>query len=136
MKDIVEKLIRVERDIAKKRGPFLLFALFLREEASELWDLLISAPWIIGNKEKSIKYIADHVRKALKPEEILKLSRIVIIEQENPALNALHRAIHIEHGKAEVQNSNFFGMLIKHAYIITSQRKDNVSHEKLMQRTR
>ena len=122
MKEIAEKLVQVEQKITQEKGSFNLFALFLREDAPDVWDLVVAAPWISKNKEKSIKYIAEKIKKALKPQEIIKLSRIVVIEQDSPALKALQRAIHIEHGMTEVQNSVFFGLPIKHAYIITSVR--------------
>jgi hypothetical protein len=46
----------------------------------------------------------------------------VTIEEDNPALDALLRVINVEHGMAEIQDSNFFGLQIKHAYLITSHR--------------
>lgn len=136
MKQIAEKLARAERDIAEEKGPFLLFALFLREDAPDLWDLLVSAPWITKNKEESLKYIAEKTRKVLEPDELLKLSRIVVIGQDNPALEALQKSMHVEHGMTEIQSSSFFGLQIKHAYLITSRRGNNSSHNKSIQRTR
>ena len=56
------------------------------------------------------------------PDDLSKLSRIAIIEQTNPALGAIQSAFHVEHGMAEVQSSNFFGLQIKHAYIITARK--------------
>ena len=50
------------------------------------------------------------------------LSRIVIIESTNPALEALQQAIHVEHGTAEIRDSNFFGLQIKHAYLVTCRQ--------------
>lgn len=132
MKKIAEKLKKVEQDISEEKGSLYLFALFLREDAPDLWDLIVSAPWITKNKQESLKYIAEKTKKSLKPDELLKLSRIVIIEEDNPALEALQKAIHVEHGMTEIQNSNFFGLQIKHAYLITSLRQD----DKSMQATR
>jgi hypothetical protein len=37
-------------------------------------------------------------------------------------LDALHKAMQTEHGMTEIQDSNFFGLQIKHAYLITSKR--------------
>jgi len=31
--------------------------------------------------------------------------------------------MHVKHGLAEISDSNFFGLAIKHAYLITSQRE-------------
>ena len=124
MKTTVEKLVRAEREMSEDKGQFALFAFFLREDAPDLWDLIVSAPWITKDKPGSLKYIASKVQGTLTAEELLKVSRIVIIEKDNPALEALHRAIRIEHGSAEILNSNFLGLQIKHAFIITSIRDE------------
>jgi hypothetical protein len=121
MNAMVEKLIRVEREIAEDRGPFVLFAFLLREDAPGVWDLIVSAPWISQNESDSLKYIARRVQGVLSPEEMLKLSRIVMIEQDDPALEAIQKWFQIEHGAEEIHNSNFFGLEIKHGFIITAR---------------
>lgn len=124
MKEIIDKLVQVEKDISSDKGSFLLFALFLREDAPDLWDLLITANWVEKNKAESLKYISVHLNKYLKPDELIKLSRILPIDSNNPGLKAIHKAIQIEHGNAEIKDSNFFGLQIKHAYLITSKRAE------------
>ena|SRR5438270_527231 len=122
MKDFVNKFMELERKLAEEKGDFSLFALFLREDAADKWDLIVAAPWIEADRKEALPYIAKQIQETLKPEEITRLSRVVLIDQDNPALEAINRAISIEHGSADVQNSNFFGLQIKHGYIITSQR--------------
>ncbi|PKN39344.1 MAG: hypothetical protein CVU62_03885 [Deltaproteobacteria bacterium HGW-Deltaproteobacteria-2] len=124
MKELAEKLRECEITIAKEKGPLDLFALFLREDAPDKWDLLIAAEWIEKNKEESLKYITGIIQKALSKENLLMLSRIVLIDEKNPALKAIHNSMHIEHSIADIQNSNFFGLQIKHAYLITSRRRN------------
>lgn len=120
--------------MAEEKGPFLLFALFLKEDATDVWDFLVAAPWITEDKSGSLRYIASKTQEVLEPDELLKLSRIVLIDEANPALEAIQRTIRIEeHGVAESQNSNFFGLQIKHAYLITSKRKDDSSPNKPLQ---
>ena len=130
MKDIAEKLKRQERNMAEEKGPFDLFALFLREDAPEKWDLVVAAKWIEENKREALKYISKAVQESLAHSEFLKLSRITIIDESNPELETFQRAMqfamYLEHGMAEIKNSNFFGLEIKHAYIITSQQRDAV----------
>ncbi len=125
MKSIVQKLVHAEREMAQEKGCLLLFALFLREDAPDLWDLIVSAPWASENKSESLNYIARKIRDALSDEELLKLSRIVIIEQDNPALEVLNRTIEIEHGILEILNNNFLGLQIKQGFIITSRKNES-----------
>jgi hypothetical protein len=123
MKEQAEKLQRVEKSLSESKGPFELFALFLREDSPNKWDLLISADWARGNKKASINTIIEEVRKVLTDQELLMLSRIIILDEDDAILKAIHQAMRVEHGLAEISNSNFFGLTIKHAYLITSKRK-------------
>ncbi len=122
MKQIAEKLRNLERQAAEEKGPFSLFGLFLRADAPDKWDLVVSAPWIDDNKEESLSYMAESLRASLAAEELLNLSRIVLVEQNNPGLEAVQRAMHVEHGVVEIKDCNFFDLEIKSALIITSQR--------------
>lgn len=109
--------------MAKQKGPFDLFGLFLREDAPGKWDLVVAAEWIEKDKQAALKYIAGVLQNTLSKSELLKLSRIAIIDEGNPALEVFQKAMHVEHGIAEIQDSNFFGLQIKHVYLITSKRR-------------
>jgi len=127
MKDFVEIIREVEKETSKNKGEYELFALFLRENSSNKWDILVSADWIILDKLKALRYLAKKIKQKLEHKDLTKISRIVIIEEDNPALLALQNAIKVEHGKTEIKDSNFFGLQIKHAYIFTSKRKEPVA---------
>ena len=122
MKQIIEKLTSLERNIASEKGEFSLFALCLREDAEDKWDLLASAPWLDANKRESLEYLVNQLRSRLDTQELLSLSMIVLLEKDNPVLEAIHKEVRVRHGMAEVRDSIFFGVPIKHAYIITSER--------------
>lgn len=94
----------------------------MREDSSNKWDILVFASWITKNKDAALKYLANEVQKKLSESELLLISRIVIIEKSNPALPALQQAISFDHGSAEIAESNFFGLQIKRAYLITSKK--------------
>lgn len=123
MKSAAKKLQALEAKIAKEKGRFLLFALFLREDAPNVWDLVLSAPWVEKDKAASIRYVADTLKSVLSRKELTHLSRIVIIDTNNPALTKMQSGMEVEHGLIDIQQSNFFGLQIKHAYIITSRRE-------------
>ncbi|MCL5961407.1 MAG: hypothetical protein M1358_19210 [Chloroflexi bacterium] len=121
MKRVVEKLRRLEGEISSRKGPFSLFALLLREEAPDRWDLVVSAPWLEKDIKKSMDYLSGELRSLLTLQELLTISRIVIIEQENPGLEAIHKAIPAEQSVVEISQSNLFGLQIERGYIITSK---------------
>ena len=125
MRQIIEKLASLEREIASEKGEFSLFALFLREDADDKWDLVASAPWLEANSRESLEYLVNQLRSRLDTQELLSLSMIVLLEKDNPVLEAIHKAIKVRHDMAEVRDNIAFGVPIKHAYIITSARENS-----------
>jgi hypothetical protein len=126
MNQLIDKMISIEKTVSSEKGEFSLFALFLREDAEDKWDIVVSSSWLEKNKKKEIEYLANQLKASLDPDELLSISRIVIIEKGNPALDAIHRAIMTEHNNVEIKDSNFFGLQIKHAYIITSKKSTEI----------
>ena len=122
MKELVNKFVELERKLSQEKGDFTLFALFLREDAADKWDLVVAAPWIEADRKDALPYITKQIQAKLKPEELVGLSRVVLIDQTNPALEAVNRAVKAEHTVVDVQNSDFFGLQRKRAYIVTSQK--------------
>ena len=127
MKDFAEKFRAIESELSEQKGPFNLFALFLREGSPSTWDLLINAPWAEDNKSDALKLIAKQVTDQLGSSGMTYLSRIVLIEPDNPGFEAITNAFSTEHGLLEVKETNLFGLQIEHAYIITSRRPDRAT---------
>lgn len=116
----LENFVRLEKEIADKKGQFVLFALFAREDLPDRWDLVFSAPWS-KTPNDAIAFIVAEIKNTLGPQELTNLSRIVQVAPTDPPVQAINRAISVEHGRAEIRDSNFFGVPIRHAYIITSR---------------
>jgi len=125
MREQAIKLQAVEKTLSESQGPFELFALFLREDAPNKWDLLISSDWARTDKKAALNTIIGEVQNVLSQQEQLMLSRLIILDKDDAALNALQSAMHVEHGMAEISDSNFNGLPIKHAYLITSKRENS-----------
>ncbi len=117
----IKKMTELEKQVADEKGSFLLFALFLPEESYEKWDILASAPWIDEDKGKAIKYLTKKIQQAVTTEELLMVSRVIVIKADNPVLKDIHNTINIEHDLLEIKNEVFFGIDIRCAYFITSQ---------------
>ena len=124
MKEIVSKFIEIERKTSNEKGEYDLFALFLREDSSGKWDILVAAEWISEDKQRALQYLSQIVQQSFSPDELLKISRIVIIEEDEPALPAIQQTVTCEHSSIEIKDANFFGLEIKHAYLITSKRRN------------
>jgi hypothetical protein len=121
MIQIAENFASLEREMAQRRGDFVLFALFLREDVPDRWDLVVAAPWIGEHKDDAVAYIVQEIQSRLSPQDLVQLSRIVVVDPSDPAVDALVRSIRVEHGRVEVRDSVFFGVPVKHALIVTAQ---------------
>lgn len=120
MKAPTDALLQVERSVAAEKGQFCLFALLLREEAPEKWDLVVSAPWIEENKGTALKLISERLKTSLAETDLLMISRIVVADPSDPAVDAINRAVRVEHSAVEIKDGTFFGHRIKHAHIFAS----------------
>lgn len=118
-----KKLQRVEERLSKAKGPFEVFALLLREDSPGKWDVLISADWASADKKAAINTVFDEMRKELTDQELMMLSRIVILDKDSTALQAIHQITNVEHGFAEISDRSIFDMPIKQGYVITSRKE-------------
>lgn len=123
MREEIDKFQKVERVLSESRGGFELFALVLREESPDKWDLLISSDWARENQKASINRVFKELRKELNDRELLMLSGIIILDEKDTLLNAIPHNMQVEHGLVEISNGNFLGLPIEHAYIITYQNE-------------
>lgn len=119
--ELPTKFAKLESDVSAARGDFALFALFLREDLPDRWDLMISAPWATADRKAALDYLIGKIKSDLGPADLTMLSRIVFIDPEDISVQNLNKAINVEHGAVEVRDSNFFGLPIKRAFIITSK---------------
>ena len=121
MKDVADKLTELERRLSKEQGEFALFGLFEDDSGSPpSWDLLVSAPWIERDRPTAIRLISDGLKDVLAEDELLKLSRVLVIDKDDPSLGKLHKAMSVKHRVAKIENSNLFGLRIPSAFLITS----------------
>lgn len=111
----------LEAEIARKRGGFFLFALFLRDGAPDRWDLLVSAPWIDANRSDAVSYLAEEIKQRLGLEALILLSKIVVVDHDHPDVDEFLRSVQVEHGSHELRDRTLFGQPVKLAYVITSR---------------
>lgn len=110
----------LEKEISTEKGEFALFALFRRDDATDKYDLLVSAPWIEADQKQSLEYLAKKVQSRLDQDQFESLSRIVLLDKGNPVLEAIRKSVQTKHSAHEVQNTNFSGVQITQACISTS----------------
>ena len=110
------------REIAVKRGEFTLFGLFMRSDAPGTWDLVVSAPWLEEGKLKALGEFTQILAESIGEQSLRQLSRIVTLNQRDPALTAVVSAFSVDDGEVRVQHSNLFGLEIEDAIIMRAKR--------------
>jgi hypothetical protein len=118
MRQQVEKLMNIEKELSQSQGPFDLFALLLREDSIGKWDLVVSSVWANKNKFESMQLITDKLKSVFTDKEMLMLSRLVILDKDEEAFNALYASIPMKQGLSEISDMNVLGQPIKHGYLI------------------
>jgi hypothetical protein len=117
--EVLGKFVRVVREIESRRGPFVLFGLFLREDTPEVWDVVASAPWLDAARLDGIRHLAAEIGSALRPEEMLQLSRIVPMETSDPAVVQLTTRLGLRNAPVEMTDIDFAGARIQAATVLS-----------------
>ena len=120
--EVARKLSTFESSLAEERGSFALFALAIREEVPDRWDLLISAPWLGDDEQAALAYLIAQIKSKLGAEYLTYLSRIVVVDPDHAKLQEFNDLVQVEHGSVDMRDDYLFGLLVKRAYIITSKR--------------
>jgi len=122
MKQLIEKLKSMAKEIVKERGEISLFALFLREDAGNRWDLVIAAPSLNTEGVEDIKYIADKLKHYLDVSKLLTISRIVILDIYDSKVQTINNycRVKLEDEPFELYPFSLGLPFIKYAYIIIS----------------
>src|SRR5438445_9370265 len=98
--ELTEKFAELESRIAEEKGPFALFALFMREDAPDRWDLIVSAPWAGEDKRSVVDYFVGQIKSRLGEQGLTSLSRIVVIDPRTPPLKPLNGAFQLDLARA------------------------------------
>ena len=115
-------LRKAMREIAKRKGNFTLFGLFMRSDAPGTWDLVVSAPWLEKGKLKGLSEFVELLSDSIGEQALSNFSRIQTISSDDPGLKAVLRAYSVDDGEVHVRNSNLFGLQIEDALIFRAKR--------------
>ena len=127
LKQTFHKFHDLEAAAAREKGPFDLFALFLRHDTLAVWEVVVSAPWLSADETGGLRYLTKKLQEKLTPEELLSIAGVVILDEHNPVVKSVRSAVAVEHGGCELVDCAFNGMPIRRAYVITSRRKTRVA---------
>lgn len=121
MQNLIDKFKLVLDSLEKEHGEVTLFALFLREDAFEKWDVVVCAKWLNPESQNSYSLVNSEIQKFIKNGSLTKLSRIVIISNNNPLVKLLQNC-YIGKEQFQIPNPQFLSDIllfnIKSAYLL------------------
>lgn len=131
MKEILDKLKTVVQSLESERGPMLLFVLFLREDSLEKWDVVVSASWLSSSEMVAYEITVSKIQAVLSASELLRLSRVVILDSADPVVAFLQDVCPLTNGGFKESPKDFsvdpcsekFGFTIKKAYILRCRKQ-------------
>lgn len=122
MNRLVQKLQRVQNEIAQEKGDLVLCALVLRRTAPAAWDIVLSAYWFEKKRSKTLDYVVGKLQKTFSRKEMLAISRIVLLDPSDSFVTQITRAFVVEAGSvADLQNTRINELDIRHMYILSSR---------------
>jgi hypothetical protein len=89
-------------------GDVDLFGVFEREDGK--WDILVSSDWSDKDPDGVIRELAQDLVASLSKEELILVSRIVVIPSDAPAVTALSLGLRVEGDSVHVEDFNLFGL--------------------------
>lgn len=126
MNVIIEKIKSIIKSLEEEHGPLLICALFLREGELDKWDIIISPTWLSPNEMQSYKIVSSKLQASLSDTELVLLSRIVILGENDPVVSYLQGLETISNGGYKELRPNDlsekFKFTIKRAYLLRSQK--------------
>ena len=121
MNEWVAALRSVEARLSKLKGEFALFAALLPAEATDQWDLVISAPWARRDDRRVLNLVSSELADSVNANDALLLARIVVVEPWHADVQTINARIDVEHGFVSIANEEHFGYIAERGFVITSR---------------
>lgn len=119
MRDLIEELRPVEREIAAEFGDFALFALFETEDTLfDRYDLYVAAPWAHSDYPLCVR-ISEVIRARLTLRDFLRVGRIIAVPVAHPDFSRELRYYPTAGCVVEIYHRQLFEKWVARGCIIT-----------------
>ncbi|MCE5316315.1 MAG: hypothetical protein LLG04_03000 [Parachlamydia sp.] len=129
--NILKKFQPFVAELENEHGPFLVFALFLREQPFEIWDVAVSATWLNAGEMRSFGIVGDKIKDRFNDSELIQISRVDILDADDPTTDyfletfPLSSDMPLEVGREPL--SSRFGSDIKYGYFLRCRKEETES---------
>lgn len=115
----------LEQHLAERYGAFMLFALLEREDASNLWDIVVAAPWLEHLNIDALDVIAKAINEHFDRDIYHHISHIALVDMNHPDLPVLLEMVANERQQSNsmvtLYQRQLLGKDIARAFIISAQ---------------
>jgi len=117
-----DELRQFMKQVEARKGRFTLFGVFMREDSPGPRDLVVSAQWLEKGKLKALGEFVKNLSDEFGQDNVLSFSRIVTLNHDNPALQAILNEAGPVKKPLEKQGQSLFGLPIEHAVILRAEQ--------------
>lgn len=112
----------VRRRIIADRGYLTFLALLEREESRGLWDLLIAGGGLRSDTLDDYQYVFGVLKEELTHDELIQLSKFVLLPDDYEPAQKLARKVHVENGgPVELEDFRFYEFFIRRGLIFHAE---------------
>lgn len=115
-------LRKAMHDLAAKRGEFTLFALLMRADAPDTWDLLVSAPWLESGKLKATEEFVRSLAQSIGKESLQQFARVLALGDNDTPVKFILENIPVEDGEIHIRSTDLRGIQIEKAIIFRAMK--------------
>ncbi|NJL60119.1 MAG: hypothetical protein HC887_11265 [Desulfobacteraceae bacterium] len=120
MNSFIKKIRDLERKLSSEKGNFSFFALVELQDFQNEWDVLVSASWLPSRETDAISVITDSIFEILDKDELLQLSRVIILNADEPFIKEVVKK---SCGREALSDVFINGLEIRNMYIFSNQKK-------------
>ena len=121
MSIMMDALKEIESKLSREKGAFILFAVFERQDIPSRWDLVVAAPWIEQDHQNALRVLAAEMKERLSPNELERVSRIVLLHPGDASVRSITSEHSIEHGRLEIDEGSHYGFPAERGFVITAR---------------
>jgi hypothetical protein len=108
----------VRRRIIADRGYLVFLALFERDDNPGWWDLLIAGGGLRSDTLADYEYVGRMLREELTRDELIKVSKFVLLPDDYEPAQKLARKVHVDGGEpVELEDFRFYEFFIRRGLI-------------------
>jgi len=123
MKQYIDTVKEIEKELAVEYGRLNLFGLFERDDLKNKWDVLFSVAIKWKNKKDFISKVITKFSTKLEPEALFKISRFIYLEPDDAFVLNINMLANVENSDVELNNCRINDLFVGHAIILSSFRQ-------------